>query len=158
MPFATAGVVDEWLLELVRANVRDPVQVQGDLYALAACNEIGGRRIIEMLDETGIDDLDELGAFIIDSTSRAMRESINRLPKGTVSNPMTIDGFDRPIELVASLTVGDGEIVVTSPGPRPTRTTASTVPSATPTPTRRSGSSASWPPSFRTMPARSRPW
>ena len=28
------------------------------------------------------------------------------------ANRMTIDGFDRPIELVASLTVGDGEIVV----------------------------------------------
>jgi N-methylhydantoinase B len=81
MPFATAGVVNEWLLELVRANVREPVQVQGDLYALAACNETGGRRIIEMMDETGIEDLDELGIFIIDSTSRAMRESINRLPR-----------------------------------------------------------------------------
>jgi N-methylhydantoinase B len=103
----------------VRANVREPVQVQGDLYALAACNEIGGRRIIEMMDETGIDELDELGAFIIGSTSRAMRESINRLPKGTVSNRMTIDGFDRPIELVASLTVGDGEIVVDFAGTSP---------------------------------------
>jgi N-methylhydantoinase B len=119
MPFATAGVVNEWLLELVRANVREPVQVEGDLYALAACNETGGRRIIEMLDETGIEDLDELGTFIIDSTSRAMRESINRLPKGTVCNRMTIDGFDRPIELVASLTVGDGEIVVDFAGTSP---------------------------------------
>lgn len=119
MPFATAGVVNEWLLELVRANVREPVQVQGDLYALAACNEIGGRRVVEMLDETGIEDLDELGAFIIDSTNRAMRESINRLPKGTVCNRMTIDGFDRPIELVASLTVGDGEIVVDFAGTSP---------------------------------------
>lgn len=72
-----------------------------------------------MMDETGIEDLDELGIFIIDSTSRAMRESINRLPKGTVCNRMTIDGFDRPIELVASLTVGDGEIVVDFAGTSP---------------------------------------
>ena len=32
---------------------------------------------------------------------------------------MTIDGFDRPIELVASLTVGDGEIVVDFAGTSP---------------------------------------
>lgn len=72
-----------------------------------------------MMDETGIEDLDELGTFIIDSTGRAMREAINRLPKGTVGNRMTIDGFDRPIELVASLTVGDGEIVVDFAGTSP---------------------------------------
>ena len=33
MPLATRGVMNEWLLNLVRANVREPVQVEGDIYA-----------------------------------------------------------------------------------------------------------------------------
>ena len=45
MRFARAGVVDETLIEIVRANVREPVQVVGDLYSLATCNEIGSRRL-----------------------------------------------------------------------------------------------------------------
>src|SRR6185295_7750614 len=48
------GRMDETLLKLVRANVREPVQVEGDLYALVACNEIGGRRLLAMMDEYGI--------------------------------------------------------------------------------------------------------
>ena len=112
MPFASAGVVNEWLLELVRHNVREPIQVEGDLYALSSCNEIGGRRLVEMMEEYAIDGLDELADFIIESTRAAMRKAISALPRRTTTNRMTIDGFDRPVELVASLTVGDGEIVV----------------------------------------------
>jgi len=33
--------VNETLVDLVRVNVREPVQVVGDLYSLATCNEIG---------------------------------------------------------------------------------------------------------------------
>jgi len=112
MPFASAGVVNEWLLEIVRHNVREPIQVEGDLYALSSCNEIGGRRLLEMMDEHGIEGIEGLADFIIESTRAAMREAISVLPRRTTTNRMTIDGFDRPIELVASLTVGDGEIVV----------------------------------------------
>ena len=119
MPFATSGVVNEWLLALVRANVREPIQVEGDLYALAACNDTGGRRIVEMMNEQGIDDLEGLAAFIVEKTRRAMQDAIGRLPRRTVSNRMTMDGYDRPIELVASLTVGDGEILVDYTGTSP---------------------------------------
>ena len=38
MKFADAGVVNETLIEIVRENVRENVQVEGDMYALSACN------------------------------------------------------------------------------------------------------------------------
>jgi N-methylhydantoinase B len=41
MRFADDGKVDQTLIDLVRANVREPVQVIGDLYSLATCNEVG---------------------------------------------------------------------------------------------------------------------
>src|SRR6187455_5691 len=45
------GRMSDTVLRVVRANVREPVQVEGDLYALVACNEIGGRRLLAMMNE-----------------------------------------------------------------------------------------------------------
>ena len=122
MPLARAGRVDEWLLNLVRANVREPVQVEGDIYALMACNETGGRRLLAMMAEYGLTALDELGGHIIAQSREAMAAAINRLPKGTWHHAMRIDGYDEPIDLVASLTVGDGEILVDFEGSSGTST------------------------------------
>ena len=79
----------------MRANVREPVQVEGDIYALIACNETGERRLSEMMDENGLDDLDALGEHILDAHAPVMREAIAKLPKGTWTSHMRIDGFDR---------------------------------------------------------------
>jgi N-methylhydantoinase B len=122
MPLARKGVMDEWLLNLIRANVREPVQVEGDIYALAACNETGSRRLLAMMAEYELDTLDALGAYIIEQSAKAMREAIDALPKGTWRFSMRADGYDTPIDLVAALTIGDGEIVVDFDGSSGTST------------------------------------
>ena len=61
MHFAREGEVDETLLHLIRGNVREPGQVIGDLYALATCNEIGHRRLVDMMQEFALDDLSGIG-------------------------------------------------------------------------------------------------
>lgn len=43
MKFASKGEVDQTLLQIIRSNVREPVQLIGDIYALATCNEVGHR-------------------------------------------------------------------------------------------------------------------
>ncbi len=112
MPLAQEGKMNEWLLEIVRTNVREPVQVEGDIYALAACNETGSARLVEMMGEYALDSLDDLGRYIIDNSRAAMARAINKLPKGTYHHSMRIDGFNEPIDLVTALTIGDGEILV----------------------------------------------
>jgi N-methylhydantoinase B len=119
MRFATAAGVDETLIEIVRANVREPVQVIGDLYSLAACNEVGGRRLLEMMDEFGIENLDRLGAHVLERSRQASIEAIRCLPKGTFRNSMRIDGYDKPIDLVATMTIGDERIHVDFTGTSP---------------------------------------
>ena len=54
MRLATKGTVNEDLLGILRANVREPVQVVGDVYALMACNDIGSRRLCAMMREFGL--------------------------------------------------------------------------------------------------------
>ena len=63
--------MNEDLLRLVRANVREPLQVEGDIYACAACNDEGSRRLVEMMDEFEIANLDRLGDTIIELSREA---------------------------------------------------------------------------------------
>jgi N-methylhydantoinase B len=73
MSLAREGRMNEDLLHLVRANVREPLQVVGDIYACAACNDEGSRRLIEMMDEFEIANLDRLGETIVDAARAQCR-------------------------------------------------------------------------------------
>src|SRR5690348_14133038 len=112
MPLAREGKMNEDLLQLVRANVREPLQVEGDIYACAACNDEGSRRLIDMMDEFEIANLDRLGETIIEASREATLARIRALPKGTYRNTMTIDGYDKPLEFKAALTISDDGIHV----------------------------------------------
>lgn len=105
MKFAERGVVNASLIALLRANVREPDQVIGDFYSLAACNDVGHRRLMLMLDEIGLPDLTTLGDFILTRTRIAMLERIAALPDGSWSNQMVTDGYDDPITLAARVTI-----------------------------------------------------
>jgi N-methylhydantoinase B len=106
------GVVNETLLAMVRANTRQPVETEGDVYSLAACNDIGCERLREMMDEFDLDGLDELADFIIDRSRTAVLAEIAKLPPGTYRSSMTIDGYDHPIELVATTTISASSVQV----------------------------------------------
>ena len=112
MSLAREGDMNEDLLRLVRANVREPLQVEGDIYACAACNDEGSRRLIDMMDEFEIANLDRLGDTIIEASRDATLERIRALPKGTYRNSLTMDGYDKPLLLNAALTISDDGIHV----------------------------------------------
>ena len=114
-----AGRVDETLMRMVRANVREPDVAQGDLYSLAACNSAGGERLVAMMKEFGLDALDGLAEMILTASRRAMLERIRALRPGTYHNRMTIDGYDRDLELVCTLTVSHDGIHIDFTGTSP---------------------------------------
>lgn len=103
MKLADQGVVDKTLITIVRGNVREPDQLVGDIYALATCNEIGHRRLIDMMQEFALDSLNEIAGFILDNSRRATLERINQLPHASATGEMTIDGFSKPIVLKVKL-------------------------------------------------------
>ncbi len=110
MKFAERGEVSRTLLKIVRANVREPDQVVGDLYSLASCNAAGDRRLQEMLDEFAIADIEGLSDYIIEVSGAATREAISRVPAGTYRNTMEVDGYDAPVHMEVELTIGDGAL------------------------------------------------
>jgi N-methylhydantoinase B len=119
MPLAREGRMNEDLLRLVRANVREPLQVEGDIYACAACNDEGSRRLIEMMEEFEIANLDRLGDTIVDASRDATLERIRALPQGTYRNSMTMDGYDKPLLLNAALSISHDGIHVDFDGTSP---------------------------------------
>ena len=104
MRFAVKGVVDQTLVRLLRVNTREPDQLIGDIYALATCNEIGQRRLSDMLAEYAIPDLTGIAAYILETSRRATLDRIAALPRQTASAAMQIDGFATPIDLCVTVT------------------------------------------------------
>ena len=111
MKFISAGVPDQTLLALIRGNVREPQQLVGDIYALATCNDIGHRRLMTMMAEFGLSDLEGVSDFILSHSRDATLEKINALATGTASGHMRIDGYDRPIDLHVRLTIEKDRII-----------------------------------------------
>src|ERR1700746_2472011 len=110
MPLARDGAMNEDLLRIVRANVREPLQVEGDIYALAACNDEGGRRLIEMMREFEIAHLETLGESIYETSREAMLDAIRALPRGTYRTQLNMDGYDKPLTLAAAMSISDDGI------------------------------------------------
>ncbi len=106
------GVPNETFFDFMRAGSRLPVELEGDIYSLCACNDAGARRLIEMMDEFGMDSLDPLAAFIFDLSSRATLAEIARLPRGTFGGEIWSDGYEEPVKLQASMTILDDAITV----------------------------------------------
>jgi N-methylhydantoinase B len=65
-----------------------------------------------MMDEFEIANLDRLGDTIVDASREATLARIRALPAGTWRNTLTMDGYDKPLTLVAALTIADDGIHV----------------------------------------------
>ena len=130
LKLADRGDMDKTLMAMVRANTRQPVESEGDVYSLAACNDVGCLRLVEMMDEFGLDELDELADHICRNSRAAVMKEIHRLPRGVYRNTMTVDGYDQPVDLVAALTIDDNGVYVDYDGTSPMSRYGVNVPSA----------------------------
>ena len=106
------GSPNETFFDIVRAGSRLPVELEGDIYSLCACNDAGAKRLTAMMDEFHLDSLDPLAEFIFAASRAATLAEIARLPRGTWHNEIWSDGYEEPIRLAAALTVADGAIAV----------------------------------------------
>ena len=119
MPLFTKGKINKTLIQLIKANVREPDQLIGDLFALAACNEIGQKRLIDMMIDFEIEDLFSISKFILHHSLKATREKIKQLPQKTAVGIMTIDGYNSPITIKIKLTTSKNKIICDFTGTSP---------------------------------------
>jgi len=110
---------NEVLLQILRANVRDPRSAEGDLYSLTACNHSGAESLRGILQEYELENLDAAGELIIDHSRTAMLAEIRKLSAGRWQNRMRIDGYDEPVDLVCAVSIGEDGIDVDFDGTSP---------------------------------------
>ena len=113
------GKRNEDLFQLLLANVRTPREVEGDLYAMASCNDVGGNQLLEFMREFKLESIDPLAEAIIARSEAATRAAIAALPDGVYSNEMYSDGFEEPVVLKATVTVRGDELTVDHAGSSP---------------------------------------
>lgn len=119
MHLAREGTMNEDLLKLIRANSREPVQVEGDIFSCVAAGEEGCRRLVTMMEEFGIERLDELAETIIENSRAAVLKRVAAIAPGTYRCEMTTDGYDKPVTVKGALTVSSSGIHVDYDGSSP---------------------------------------
>lgn len=100
-----AGEPNEDLLAFVRANVRAPEQVVGELHAMTAANDVGVDRLRQSMADFGLESIEEVAEAIIGRTEAATRAAIAALPDGTYTNSAVCDGYEAPVTLAVTLTI-----------------------------------------------------
>jgi N-methylhydantoinase B len=120
MKFAQRGELNQSLIELIRHNVRVADQVIGDLFSLAGCNETGHNRLMDMLAEYGLDDIEPLSEYIIDHSYNASVDALSQLPGGTAHNELTVDGYFEPVKLAVRLSLENDGVFADFSGTGPT--------------------------------------
>ena len=106
-------------LEILAANVRTPEPVLGDLHAQIAGNAVGVHRVGAMMDAFGLEELDGLGAAILDRSEAGMRAAIAALPDGEYRNQVHLDGVEEPIVIEVRVVVDGSSLLVDYGGTSP---------------------------------------
>jgi N-methylhydantoinase B len=122
MKLFNRGEPNHTLMQIVRINVRQPDEVIGDFYAQTACNDAGGRALLEMMDEFGLDSIDAIADEIINRSEEAVRAEIRKLPNGEWSNETWSDGFEAPIVVRCAVKVSGDDIFIDFTGSSPQST------------------------------------
>ncbi len=107
------GVLQEDLLALMRRNVRTPSEFQGDLLAQFAANEVGKRRVCELFNRMGEEQVEEFMREVMDYSDRRIREGLRLVPNGVYEFEDCLEGDgirSEPIRIATKLTISDEEL------------------------------------------------
>lgn len=119
----TEGRRVQELHDVLRANVRVPDTLLGDLQAMRGCNLAGERALLRLVERVGLDVYREACDEILNQSEKAMRESIAEMPEGvayTAEDFMDDCGPNTdPLRFAVTITAQGGEILVDFNGSSP---------------------------------------
>ena len=117
-----AGEIQRDILNLVLANVRTPVEREGDLLAQLMALRRGEQRLRELAAKYGLPSIRRNMSALQDYSERMVRAAIARLPRGVYrfEDWLDSDGLTAaPVRIAAAITIGGGEVVVDFTGSDP---------------------------------------
>jgi N-methylhydantoinase B len=110
---AENGQLHRETFKLIMANIRSKKETAGDFRAQIAANNIGARRMVELYERYGLEEMHRFAVELLDYTERRCRDEFSRLPEGTYEAEGFLDDdgiTDRPIRLHARITIRDGRV------------------------------------------------
>jgi N-methylhydantoinase B len=116
------GVIDRELMSFVKQNVRTSIEVEGDIHAQMACNNVGRKRLEELSRRYGVKVLHEFIREMFDYSERRIRAGLKSIPKGTYTFEDYMEGTPLTPELIkvkVTITVGKDEILFDFTGTDP---------------------------------------
>ncbi len=105
---ARAGCFDRELLGLILANVRTPVEREGDLLAQCMAIRRGEQRLLELVAKRGMQVVRRNMTALKDYSERMMRAAIRRLPAGQYHFEDALDGdgiVSRPVKIAVTVII-----------------------------------------------------
>jgi len=120
--------LNEELLNLIRANVRVPDEVIGDILSLLHANDIMAGRVLKILGEEGYDDLRDIGEAICAAAETAMRARLRAIPDGEYVSVTELDGYGSELRISCKISIRGDAISVDYSGSSPQQEVAINVP------------------------------
>ncbi|MBG6118467.1 5-oxoprolinase (ATP-hydrolyzing)/N-methylhydantoinase A [Sphingobium sp. JAI105] len=119
MKLFEAGKPNETLFRILAENVRGSDQVIGDIQAMVAANEIGGKRLLAFMRDYGMGDLRALTAVVQGLSEKAMRDAIRAIPDGEYTSDCWCNPVDERLRIPLKMTVKGDEIELDFEGAPP---------------------------------------
>lgn len=116
---AEGGQINALILQMLETNVRLPQQVRGDIEAQIGALNVAERRLVEMLEEYGLSDIEEIADSIFAASQSAALKELQAIPAGVYKGSVESDGFDEKIVIHASVTVSEQGVTVDYSGSSP---------------------------------------
>jgi len=116
-----AGVLNESVLDMIRWNVRTPDEVIGDIRSQIAANHVCAEKIVQMLEDNHLENLDDLADEVIGRTEKSMREAIGKTPDGIYRAEGIVEQMEGRADIVikAAIEVKGSDVIVDLEGSSP---------------------------------------
>ncbi len=108
------GALNQSVIDMIRWNVRTPDQVIGDIRSQVSANHVCSEKICQMLEENGLENLDDLADQIISFTEKSMRSMIEKVPDGVYPAQGIIEQMKEKEDIIinAKIRINGSDIVV----------------------------------------------
>ena len=107
------------VISFLQENLREPNETLGDIRAQFAAYDLAQTKLLNLLQQGGIDDLKRVTDSILSRSELSMRKMLEAIPDGECTDQVTADGFDKPLTICCSIKKTGSDILVDFAGTDP---------------------------------------
>lgn len=116
------GVLNQAIVEMIKANVRLPDSTLGDLFAGVAATEIGAKRVLSIINKYSFKTYTKAVTSFLDYGERMCLEALKEIPSGVYKGETMIESNglgEGPFPIKLKLTITDDEFIADFNGSHP---------------------------------------